>query len=277
MTHQPRRHRHTPPTVTPPDPLRVVPGPADTLGHAPHPGARHGGGALALATGHARHPGRLMLIVTLALLAAMAWRMVDAEPAAARLSVDTVFEEVADNPVEAMAGQPIDDPAYDRATRCVKQPTKGARALVAWLPEISPRGVNWGINRCERWGKHSASLHAEGRAVDWHLDVKSSADRAEAERVIRLLLAPDSDGNPHALARRLGVQGLIWNCQAWWGGDTLVRYSPCNGKDGKLNPRVNPTIAHRDHIHLELNKSAARLQTSWWTDGPGRAAARSVR
>ncbi len=141
MTHQPRHHRHTPPTppATPPDPLRVVPAPTE----APRPDARHGGGALALATGHARHPGRLMLIVTLALLAAMAWRMAAAEPAAARLSVDTVFEEVADNPVEAMAAPPIDDPAYDRATRCVKQPTKGARALVAWLPEISPRGVNW--------------------------------------------------------------------------------------------------------------------------------------
>ncbi len=218
-----------------------------------------------------------MLLVMLALTLAMGWRMVAAEPAAARLSLGTVFEQVDDNPVEAMAGTAIDDPRYDRATHCVKQPTKGARALVAWLPTISPRGTNWGINRCEIWGKRSASLHAEGRAVDWHLDVKNPADRAEAERVIRLLLAPDSDGNPNALARRLGVQGLIWNCQAWWGGDTLVRYSACNDKRGKLNPRVDPTTAHRDHIHLELTKPAAKLQTSWWTDGPGRSAARSVR
>lgn len=254
MTHHPLHLRHRPATATATDAPRSV---------------------VAMPT--LRRPGRLMLLVLLALTAALLWRMAAAEPAAARLGVDTVFGEVANNPVEAMAGTAIDDQRYDRATHCVKQPTKGAQALVKWLPTISPRGVNWGINRCEKWGKNSASLHAEGRAIDWHLSVHNSADRAEAERVIRVLLAPDSDGNPHALARRLGVQGLIWNCQAWWGGEGLVRYSVCNGKNGKLNPKVDDTTAHRDHIHLELNKSASRLQTSWWTDGPGRAAARSVR
>ena len=120
-------------------------------------------------------------------------------------------------------------------------------------------------------------MHAEGRAIDWHLDVHNPADRAEAESVIRVLLAPDADGNPHALARRLGVQGLIWNCQAWWGGDALVRYSVCNDKQGRLNPKIDDTTAHRNHIHLELNKPGALLETSWWTDGPGRTAARDVR
>ena len=88
---------------------------------------------------------------------------------------------------------------------------------------------------------------------------------------------PDANGNPHALARRLGVQGLIWNCQAWWGGDGLVRYSACNDKKGRLNPRVDDTTAHRNHVHLELSKAGAKLQTSWWTDGPGRTAAKAVR
>lgn len=250
-------------------PLHLRPRPArtGTPAAAPH----------AAALPSLRRPGRLTLLVLLTLAAALLWRMAAAEPAAARLSVDTVFGEMADNPVEAMIGTAIDDQRYDRATHCVKQPTQGARALVTWLPKISPRGVNWGINRCEKWGKNSASLHAEGRAIDWHLSVHNAADRAEAERVIRLLLAPDSDGNAHALARRLGVQGLIWNCQAWWGGQGLVRYSVCNGRNGKLNPNVDDTTAHRDHIHLELTKPAAKLQTSWWTDGPGRAAARRVR
>jgi hypothetical protein len=36
--------------------------------------------------------------------------------------------------------------------------------------------------RCERWGKNSASLHAEGRAIDWHLDSRVPADRREARR-----------------------------------------------------------------------------------------------
>ena len=29
----------------------------------------------------------------------------------------------------------------------------------------------WGSYRCEKWGKGQASLHAENRAIDWHLDV----------------------------------------------------------------------------------------------------------
>ena len=102
------------------------------------------------------------------------------------------------------------------------------------------------------------------------------ADRRDAERLIRELLAPDSAGQPFALARRLGVQGIIWDCRAWWGGEALQRYSACM-KKGRWNPKVDDTTAHRDHVHLELNKRGAKLATTWWTDGPGRAAARSVR
>ncbi|MBO9534358.1 MAG: hypothetical protein J7513_15405 [Solirubrobacteraceae bacterium] len=208
---------------------------------------------------------RHALTTWFALLAFLVALGAAADRSEARLSTGTVFGPVAHNPADALDDTIIDDQFYDRATHCVKQPTKGALALVKWLPTISPRGINWGINRCEMWGKKSASLHAEGRAIDWHLDVHNSADKAEAERVIRVLLAPDANGNPHALARRLGVQGLIWNCQAWWGGQSLVRYSVCNGKNGRLNAKVDDTTAHRNHIHLELNKAGAKLQTSWWT------------
>jgi hypothetical protein len=217
-----------------------------------------------------RSRGRRLSATLLATLAFLVALSAAAERSEGRLSTTTVFGPVAANPADQLAGTLIDDPAYDAATHCVKRPTKGALALVDWLPEISPRGVLWGINRCERWGKGSASLHAEGRAIDWHLDVRNPADKAEAEQVIRTLLAPDADGNEHALARRLGIQGLIWNCQAWWGGEQLVRYSACNDKRGRLNPKVDSTTAHRDHIHLELSKAGAKLATSWWTTGPGR-------
>ena len=111
--------------------------------------------------------------------------------------------------------EPIDDYAYDQAEECRKRPTPGALALVEWL-ERSARGISWGILRCERWGKGRASLHAEGRAVDWHLDSARPADRREARRLIDLLLAPDVAGNTHALARRMGIQEIIWNCRSWW-------------------------------------------------------------
>jgi hypothetical protein len=60
---------------------------------------------------------------------------------------------------------------------------------VEWL-ERNAGGVSWGIMRCEKWGKGRASLHAEGRAVDWHLDSARPADRREARRLIDLLLPP---------------------------------------------------------------------------------------
>lgn len=194
-------------------------------------------------------------------------------PASAGLRINEPFGPVTGNLAERMADVPVDEYAYDRATRCVKREPAGSKALVRWLPQVSKLGSNWGTMRCELWGKNSASLHAEGRAVDWHLSVYNPAQKAEAEKLIRMLVAPDAEGNDFALARRLGVQGLIWDCRIWWGGPTLQRYSPCVSKAGTWKKKVNVTEAHRDHVHIELNKAGAKLQTSWWTVGPGRTLA----
>lgn len=195
----------------------------------------------------------------------------------AALRVDQPFGSVSGNLAERLIDRPLDEYAYDRATRCVKQQPAGSKALVAWLPQVSKLGTNWGVMRCEKWGKNSASLHAEGRAVDWHLNVSNPSHRADAEKLIRMLVAPDSTGEPFALARRLGVQGLIWDCRAWWGGDSLRRYSPCVAKNGTWKKKVNVTEAHRDHIHLELNQAGSKLRTSWWTVGPGKSLAKRYR
>ena len=61
------------------------------------------------------------------------------------------------------------------ATRCQKGSRTGTKALAKWLDKHA-QGDNWGIYRCEKWGKGSASLHAEGRALDW------ASERAEAQR-----------------------------------------------------------------------------------------------
>jgi hypothetical protein len=164
----------------------------------------------------------------------------------------------------ALAQQPIDDYAYDHAKTCRKHPTRGALAMVDWL-ERHAKGVSWGIMRCERWGRNSASLHAEGRAVDWHLDASHPADRREARRLIDLWLAPDEDGNEHALARRMGIQEIIWNCRSWWSGaDRMGKYSACFTERGKRRKRVNYTEAHKDHIHIGLSWRGARMRTSFW-------------
>ena len=168
------------------------------------------------------------------------------------------------NPANALAGNPIEVPAYDPATHCDKRPKPGVVALRRWLQRHA-QGVFWGSYRCERWGKHSASLHAENRAIDWHLDASSAADRRAARWLIELLLAPDQAGNAQALARRMGVEEIIWDCSYWSSGmPEFRRYSACFSRSGKPRRRVDRTTAHRDHIHFGMSKAGAAGRTSFW-------------
>ena len=77
--------------------------------------------------------------------------------------------------------------------------------------------------------------------------------------LIHVLLEEDRNGEPFALARRMGVQGLIFNCKSWYGGD-LGPYSACYKDNGKRDPDVDRTTAHKDHVHLELNWPGARSE-----------------
>ena len=200
---------------------------------------------------------RRLLLITLTALAA-------ALPAATPAHAwDNVFEPVKGNPAERLAHLEIDDYSYDTATKCLKRVPAGMKALESWL-NANAKGASWGIMRCEKWGKNSASLHAEGRALDWHLNVHTAAEKREAERLIDLWLAPDKAGNIHALARRMGIQELIWNCKGWFSGDGGLRpYSACYDKKGKRK-KVDDTTAHRDHIHIGINRAGARMRTSFW-------------
>src|SRR5205085_5894634 len=162
---------------------------------------------------------------------------------------------------------PIDPYQYDYATKCLKRPQKGTLAFQSWL-EHNAKGVSWGIMRCEKLSGSSYSLHSEGRAIDWHLDAHVPAERAAAQRLINLFLAPDRAGEIHALARRMGIQEIIFNCQGWFSGDGGMRpYSPCFDKHGKP-VKIDDTTAHRNHIHIGLNWSGARMQSSFWKSNP---------
>jgi hypothetical protein len=174
------------------------------------------------------------------------------------------YTSVAKNPADALAELPIEDPTYDPATRCSKREKPGMTALVKWLG-ANAGGAFWGTYRCEKWGKKQASLHSEGRAIDWHLDAANAADGREAERLAALLLAPDSLGNPQALARRMGVEELIWDCGYWGAGMTQFEPYPACFKHGKRRKRVDPSVAHRNHIHIGLTKAGAARRTSFWS------------
>jgi hypothetical protein len=179
-------------------------------------------------------------------------------------SAPALLAPVAGNPADRMLSRPIDDERYDRSRRCSKGPRAGTLALQAWL-ERNARGASWGIMRCERLSGDSFSLHADGRALDWHLDASNPADRREAKRLIALMLAPDRLGNAHALARRMGLQEIIWDCRSWWAGSAgMDSYSVCLNGAGELRRRIDVTTAHRDHVHFGLSFAGAARRTSFW-------------
>lgn len=199
-------------------------------------------------------------LIAVALLGAV---LVDARPASAFRLIEQPVP-IAGNSADRLVELPADAEDYEPATRCLRMPRPGMKRLLAWL-ERNVEGVSWGTYRCERWGSHEASLHAEGRAVDWHLSLGDGAGRAEARKLIELLLAPDRAGTPHALARRMGVQEIIWDCSYWAAGvGEFGPYAPCVNKHGQVRRHVSPTVAHRDHIHIGLSKAGAMTRSSFW-------------
>ncbi len=208
-----------------------------------------------------------MLRVLARVLVLVAALLATAAPAQASLVLPAVpSSPLRGNPADALLGRPIELPAYDRATRCTPRAVRpGVDAFVRWL-DVSAAGVLWGVYRCERWGAGRASLHAEKRAIDWHLNAGNPGDRRVAHALIAMLLAPDRAGNPQALARRMGVEEIIWDCGYWGAGMGGFRpYGPCLTRSGALRRRVNVTIAHRDHIHFGMTRDGAMGRTSFWS------------
>jgi hypothetical protein len=175
-------------------------------------------------------------------------------------SAEAGFTDLLTAHVAGLSAQPPDAIHYDWARKCTGHAQVGALDLQNWLATNVP-GVSWGIYSCRKVRVGSSlSLHAEGRAVDWHLDVKKRADRAVATDLINAFLAPDVAGTPHAMARRMGIQEIIWNCRIWSANypDAGMRpYSVCRRK-------VSRTEAHKDHLHIGLNWRGARAQTTYW-------------
>jgi hypothetical protein len=171
------------------------------------------------------------------------------------------FPNPADDP--ALLNTPIEEDGYDHAHKCFRQPQPGTKLLQDWIDRHF-RGEPWGIVRCEKLTKTTRSLHSEGRALDWHLEARNGAERRAAYSLIEMLLATDSLGNTNALARRMGVQEIIFDCQSWFSGsEGLGRYDACNRK------RVDRTTAHKDHVHIGLNWAGAKGLTSFWKSGFG--------
>ena len=158
----------------------------------------------------------------------------------------------------------IDAYRFDYPGRVCSQGARpGATGLLQWLVDHDAVGVSGGIYACRAiQGTNILSLHAEGRAVDWVLDNRDARQRKIADGIVAALLKR-GHGHSHALARRMGIQEIIWNCRIWSSDRPdvgLAHYAPCSTS-------ADRTVRHENHFHVGLNQDGAEQRTSFWTRG----------
>ena len=172
---------------------------------------------------------------------------------------------VSGNPADRLADLPADPDEYDPATHCSTTVRPGMIALVGWLGR-NARGAFWGTYRCEKWGPHvrvPARREPRRRLAPRR---RRPRRRAAGRALIDLLLAPDRTGLPHALARRMGVEEIIWDCSYWGAGMDRVQALLGLLQQARRAARkhVDPTAGHRDHLHIGMSKAGAARRTSFW-------------
>lgn len=155
-------------------------------------------------------------------------------------------------PLESYAG-------YQPQTRCRKKPQPGVLLLADWLVQ---RGGRLGPITRSCAGS-STSEHKEARAIDWMLDARKRKNRRTAKKFLDELFAPDDLGNPHALARRMGVMYIIWNDRIYRSYDGF-RKRPYLSSGCKRRKGCSITLRHRDHVHISLTRKAAKGRLSWY-------------
>ena len=136
---------------------------------------------------------------------------------------------------------------YQKGTQCLTENQPGAVAF-AKLLNATYGTRSYGILR------HCAAEHGEGRALDWMINASNKDQLALANSLTRWLAAPDSQGRAGAMAKRFGINYIIWNRQQW------RAYDPARGWAAYYG--VSP---HTDHIHFSFNWDGAYKRTSWWS------------
>jgi hypothetical protein len=147
------------------------------------------------------------------------------------------------------------DPKNCRADRF--EGRKGTVRLYNYLKRWWPRGGNDGFGSSPGCRD---SLHDEGRAVDFQLSVHNKGDRRAANQIRHFFLNRDSNGVKYAMARRFGIQELIWNCHIWTSGRASEGWRPYS-----RCPTSDDNAAHRNHFHLGQSWPGARMKTSAYT------------
>lgn len=156
--------------------------------------------------------------------------------------------------------QRVDPYTGNRSRGCTHKEQPGAQKLELFF-QRNWKGRSFGIESCRKIaGSRNWSLHAEGRALDWGLDASDRRELAAGDRFVNLVLQTRA-GERNAMARRMGIQELIWNCRIWSSSSpTLRTYSYC----ARVRRNRDPSTAHQNHIHIGLSWRGAQAQTSFW-------------
>jgi hypothetical protein len=150
--------------------------------------------------------------------------------------------------------------SYDPQSTCSPKPKPGTQVLAAWLA-ATYRGTSAPLPL--RSCKGSTSEHKEGRALDWVLDAARKADRQRAKSFLDTVFATDADGNPHAIARRMGIMYVIWDDHLY---ASYRAFAPRAylASSCKRVQTCSKTLRHRDHMHISLSRAGGRGETSWY-------------
>lgn len=142
---------------------------------------------------------------------------------------------------------------YMPQSTCTPAAKPGTKALLKALIATWGGGSS-GISRACSVG--ATSEHKEGRALDWHMDVKSASQRKRVSQALAWLTANNGE-----VAYRLGVMYIIWNQHIW-----SLYYQGLGWR--KMADRGSYTANHKNHVHISLSWDGAMKQTSWWTGVP---------
>jgi peptidoglycan hydrolase-like protein with peptidoglycan-binding domain len=136
---------------------------------------------------------------------------------------------------------------YEKGTLCLTETQPGVIAFAKLLNATYGTHTYGTLRTC-------AAEHGEGRALDWMLNAGNADQLALGNALTRWLAAPDSSGRPGAMARRFGINYIIWNRQQWNAWDPGMAWKPYYG-----------SAPHTDHIHFSFTWDGACERTSWWT------------
>lgn len=153
--------------------------------------------------------------------------------------------------------------ADDPVTHCDSARKPGAEGFRALIK--NHYGLGNSIDFVYACDMSSPGGHDQARAWDYGADANQPADVANVDSMLNWLLATDAYGNQHALARRFGIEFIIWNRRIiHLSNDTTNHNWRAYSCDGSASG------CHTNHVHFEFSWAGARAQTSWWTGGRDR-------